>query len=157
MKFEFLFLGKTRESYLANGIDDYTNRLKYYVPLNIKILKDKRLRKNDDRGPGIIEQEGRILLAAKSKSTLLVALDKSGRQMSSEDLAGLLETWEKMGTKGVTFIIGGPLGLASSIVEKADQVISLSSMTFTHEMSRLILMEQLYRAFTIKAGGKYHK
>lgn len=150
-------MGKTKESYLAHGIDDYTNRLKYYIPLDIKVLKDKRLRKNDDRGPEIIEQEGRILLAAKSKSTLLVALDKSGRQMSSEDLARLLKTWERTSTKGVTFIIGGPLGLASSIIEQADHVISLSPMTFTHEMSRLILMEQLYRAFTIKAGGKYHK
>lgn len=150
-------MGKTKESYLAHGIDDYTNRLKYYIPLEIKVLKDKRLRKNDDRGPEIIEQEGRILLAAKSKSTLLVALDKSGRQMSSEDLARLLKIWERTSTKGVTFIIGGPLGLASSIIEQADHVISLSPMTFTHEMSRLILMEQLYRAFTIKAGGKYHK
>jgi 23S rRNA (pseudouridine1915-N3)-methyltransferase len=77
--------------------------------------------------------------------------------MNSRALAAQIEGWEMQGRKKITFIIGGPLGLSPAILAKADLILSLSAMTFTHEMTRLLLLEQLYRACTIKAGEKYHK
>jgi 23S rRNA (pseudouridine1915-N3)-methyltransferase len=77
--------------------------------------------------------------------------------MGSEELAGQIKRWEMQGQKCVSFLIGGPLGFAPSVLAKADLLLSLSPMTFTHEMTRLLLLEQLYRAYTINAGEKYHK
>lgn len=156
MNLELLFIGKTREPYLAEAIEDFRKRLSHYVRLEIKTLKEKRGRGGSgDRQ--VKELEGDILLQAKSAASLLVALDLNGKQVSSEDLAQQLTQWEQQGRQAVTFVIGGPLGLADVVVEKADLVLSLSRMTFTHEMSRFILLEQLYRAYTIKGGEKYHK
>jgi len=87
----------------------------------------------------------------------LVCLDRTGKQMDSTELAAQMERWEMQGQKKITFVIGGPLGLSATILKKADLVLSLSPMTFTHDMTRLLLLEQLYRACTIKAGEKYHK
>ena len=156
MKIEFLFLGKTKESYLAAGIADYAERLAHYARLDIRELKD-RGRKNNLSTPEIIEAEGRLLLQAKTKSSLLVALDRRGRALSSEELAQRIRIWEGQGTKGLTFVIGGPLGLSRAVVRQADFILSFSRMTFTHEIARFILVEQLYRAFTINAGSRYHK
>jgi len=156
MKIELLFLGKTKESYLAAGISNYAERLSHYTRLAIKELKD-RGRKNYLSAPEIIEAEGRLLLQAKTKSSLLVALDRGGRRLSSEEFAHRINIWEGQGTKGLSFIIGGPLGLSAAVKQQADFVLSFSRMTFTHEMARLILVEQLYRAYTINAGSQYHK
>jgi 23S rRNA (pseudouridine1915-N3)-methyltransferase len=86
-----------------------------------------------------------------------VALDRGGRQLSSEELAALLAKWRNEGQRCISFLIGGPLGLAPQLVAEADAVLALSKMTLTHEMARLFLIEQLYRAFTIMAGSGYHK
>lgn len=156
MKIELLFIGKTKEPYLAAAIDDFRKRLGHYVRLEIKTLKEKHGRgRTGDRQ--IRDMEGDILLQAKSASSLLVALDVSGKQVSSEGLSAKLSRWENQGRQAVTFVIGGPLGLADKVLATADFVLSLSKMTFTHDMSRFILLEQLYRAYTIKAGEKYHK
>ena len=104
-----------------------------------------------------MEGEGDILLNATPKNSLLVALDSHGRTTSSEDFSKMIQGWEGQGTKAVTFVLGGPLGLAPTVKQKAHYVLSLSKMTFTHEMARLLLMEQLFRAYSIKAGTKYHK
>ncbi|MCF6289571.1 MAG: 23S rRNA (pseudouridine(1915)-N(3))-methyltransferase RlmH [Desulfobacterales bacterium] len=156
MKLELLFLGKTRTPYLAAGIDDFTRRLRHYTRLEIKTIREPRVRKNDPDSR-LIEAETKVLLAAVSKNSLVVALDPGGRPLSSEELAGRLTGWEGRGIKTASFLIGGALGLAPSAVKAADLVLSLSAMTFTHEMARLLLVEQLYRAHTIKAGEKYHK
>lgn len=156
MKLEILFLGKTKKSFLAAGIDEYNKRLRHYVPLEIKVLKEKQWKKTSSIS-AITEEESRLLLEAKSKSSMLVVLDRKGSHVDSEGFANMLSKWEDNGLKGVSFVIGGPLGLATSIINKAAHVISLSQMTFTHEMSRLILLEQLYRAYTIKEGQRYHK
>lgn len=156
MKIELLFLGKTKTPYLAAGIEDYNKRLGRYARIEIKTLKDRvgKSGLTDDRA---VAEEGRILLAAASKPTLLVALDRCGRQIDSEHLAHLITSWEEQGTKSVTFAIGGPSGLATPVIEKAAMVLSFSEMTFPHELARLVLLEQLYRAYTIKAGEKYHR
>ena len=155
MKFELLFLGKTKDSFLSEGIDEYYSRLIHYVSVSIKTLKVKSKEQWNDTITR--QQEGKLLLAHVPAGSFKVVLDSRGRQFTSEKMAGLLERWEQQGIKQISFLIGGALGLSAEVVQEADLLFSLSKMTFTHDMTRLILMEQLYRAFTIKAGEKYHK
>ncbi len=154
MKYEILFLGKTKTSFLSEGIFEYQKRLKHYTSLNIKTVKPPKIQGSDTY---IIEKESGLLLDSIQSSTLLVALDIRGKQYSSPELSLLVERWEISGIQHVTFVIGGPLGLSPELLSRADLKISLSLMTFTHDMVRLFLLEQIYRAYTIKAGEKYHK
>ena len=155
MRFELLFLGKTKESYLAAGITDYAKRLARYVPTEIKTIKEKKINKGE---PDYlqIEKESETLMQ-NVQGSYLVCLDRKGKQFDSLGLAAQLDNWEMQGQKKISFVIGGPLGLSPAILKKADLVFSFSPMTFTHEIARLLLLEQLYRACTIKAGEKYHK
>jgi len=156
------FLGKTKEQYLAAGIDDYAGRLRRFVQLEMVVLKEK---KNAAKEDTVRQQneEGQILLGSVqpsdrvAKAVRIVALDPAGQQLSSEELADMVSRWEDQGVREIAFLIGGPTGLALELVRKADYVLSLSRMTFTHEMARLLVLEQLYRAFSIKAGTGYHK
>ncbi|OGQ97221.1 MAG: hypothetical protein A2521_15680 [Deltaproteobacteria bacterium RIFOXYD12_FULL_57_12] len=157
MKLELLFLGKTREAYLEAGINDFAKRLGRYVPAEIRVLRDVRRLGRGDSDARAMAAEAEILLAAVPKGAVRVVLDHGGRQFSSEQLARQLTSWEEEGRRQVAFLIGGPTGLAPAVLEGADLVISLSRLTFTHELARLILLEQLYRAYTIKAGEQYHK
>jgi 23S rRNA (pseudouridine1915-N3)-methyltransferase len=155
LRFELLFLGKTKEIYLAAGISDYAKRLNRYITTDIRILKEGRVKKNEPENM-LIERESDLLLQ-NVQGSCLVCLDRTGIQPDSLDLAVQVEKWEMQGQKKITFVIGGPLGLSPTILSRADLVLSLSRMTLTHEMSRLFLLEQLYRACTIRAGEKYHK
>jgi 23S rRNA (pseudouridine1915-N3)-methyltransferase len=141
--------------YLAAGIDDYANRLSRYLKVEIKTLKEGKAKKGVPENL-LIEKESEKLMQ-NSQGSYLVCLDRTGKQMDSLELAKQMERWEMQGIKKISFAIGGHLGLSSAILYKADLVLSFSPMTFTHEMSRLLLLEQLYRACTIKAGEKYHK
>ena len=155
MRFEFLFLGKTKEAYLAAGIADYAERLGRYIAVDIKTLKERKAKKGEPESLQI-EKQGETL-GQSAQGSYIVCLDRTGRQIDSLELATQVERWEMQGLKKITFIIGGPLGLSPALLAGADLVLSLSPMTFTHEMTRLFLLEQLYRACTIKAGEKYHK
>ncbi len=155
MQIELLFLGKTRERYLAAGIEDYLKRLRHYARLSVRVLKEKKMRAARDQE--VIAAETEYLLGEISRPSLLVCLDPGGRLISSEEFASLLTSWENQGRRTVSFLLGGPLGLGPAAREAADYTLSLSPMTFTHEMARFLLAEQLYRAYTIKAGEKYHK
>lgn len=155
MQLELLFLGKTKDSFLSRGIDEYFSRLKHYVQVSIKILKVKGAGNSNDSV--LKEQEGKVLLGNISAGAFKVVLDPRGGQYTSEEVAQLLDRWEQQGVKKINFIIGGALGLSDAVLREADLVLSLSKMTFTHDMTRLFLLEQLYRAYTIKAGEKYHK
>ncbi len=155
MRLELLFLGKTKEKYLATGIDDYVKRLSRYLKVEIKTLKERKAKKGLPENL-LIEKESEKLMQ-NSQGSYLVCLDRTGKQMDSLELAKQMERWEMQGIKKISFAIGGHLGLSSAILYKADLVLSFSPMTFTHEISRLLLLEQLYRACTIKAGEKYHK
>lgn len=155
MKFLLPFLGKTKESYLEQGIRDYAERLRRYLPLDIKVLKCGHGRNDSDQV--IMAHEANLLLNQAAASSLTVALDPAGRQFSSEELAALLDSWEQQSLQTVCFLIGGHLGLDERVRQQADLLCSLSRLTFTHEMSRFILLEQLYRASSIRAGHKYHK
>ncbi|MBL4902582.1 MAG: 23S rRNA (pseudouridine(1915)-N(3))-methyltransferase RlmH [Desulfocapsa sp.] len=155
MKLELPFLGKTKDSFIDQGIKEYSGRLKHYTGLNISVLKVKRKESRTEEQQR--QEEGRMLLGALPPATLKVVLDSSGKQVSSEGLADLISRWEQEGRKQAAFLIGGPTGHSSEVLAEADLLLSFSRMTFTHDMVRLFLLEQLYRAYTIKAGEKYHK
>lgn len=154
MRLELVFPGKTREGYLRSGIDDFSKRLGHYVKVECKVIKDRAGAGDPVRA---MQKEGEKLLESCAKLSFLVALDPTGRQVSSEKLAQLVENWETQGRQVISFIIGGADGLSKAVLDQVDLVLSLSKMTFTHEMARLLLLEQLYRAYNIKAGTKYHK
>jgi 23S rRNA (pseudouridine1915-N3)-methyltransferase len=155
MKLELLLLGKTKDFFIEQGIKEYAGRLKHYTGLQLTTLKLKKKKGWTDEQER--QEEGRLLLDAVSPATVKVVLDGEGRQISSEELADLLSRWEMEGKKQVSFLIGGPTGHTPEVLSQADFCLSLSRMTFTHDMVRLFLLEQLYRAYTIKAGEKYHK
>ena len=155
MRFELLFLGKTKETYLAAGIADYVKRLNRYIATDIRTLKEGKVKKNEPENL-LIERESEILLQ-NVQGSCLVCLDRSGEQLDSLALSDQVGKWEMQGQKKITFVIGGPLGLSRTILSRANLVLSLSLLTLPHEMSRLLLLEQLYRACTIRAGEKYHK
>jgi len=153
MKHELLFLGKTRDAFIAEGIEMYLARLAHYTSVSISVLKEKKGR----RGKSIKNDQGALLLNAVPAGALTVALDSRGRQFSSEAFAELISGWELHGTRRVCYLIGGPDGLSGDVTGPASLLLSFSKMTFTHDMVRLFLVEQLYRAYTIKAGEKYHR
>lgn len=154
MKIECVFVGKTSERYLDDGITDFCKRLRRYVPVTIKIVKDS---KSKASAAEIIRLEGQGILKAVPKQSFLIALDPKGKKLSSEALARQMSQWQLQNRQTVVFVIGGSDGLAAEVLLQADFTLSLSAMTFTHDMSRLILLEQLYRAYSIIAGSKYHK
>ena len=155
MHLEFLFLGKTREAYLAAGIDDYRRRLANYAEVEIRVLRDIRPASKPEAQ--IRQEEGVVLLAHLTPKTLVVVLDPGGKTIDSEGLASQVGEWEAVGRRHLTFLVGGALGLSPDVLDRADYKLSLSRMTFTHEMARLLILEQLYRAFSIRAGSGYHK
>jgi len=155
MKIELPFLGKTKERYIQTGINDFHSRLAHYVSVDIKVINTRPLK--GQTPVQAMSSESNLIDQNVSPGCYRVALDSTGKLLSSEDLSSFITSLENQSVKKVSFIIGGPLGLAGNQLKKADMVISLSPMTFTHDMARLLLVEQLYRAYTIKAGEKYHK
>lgn len=154
MKHELLFLGKIKDRFLAEGVEEYASRLCHYTSFSITLLKEKGKRQGQ---LSTVDAEGLLLLQAIPSGALVVALDPKGKQFSSEALARQIDDWEMQGVKQVCYLIGGPDGHGPSVLQAADLLLSLSLMTFTHDMTRMLLVEQLYRAYTIKAGEKYHK
>ena len=155
MKFLIPLLGKTKEPYLEAGIRDYAGRLGRYATVEMPVLKERHSLKQPDEVVKL--NDAGLLLEHGGVAGLKVALDPTGQSASSEELAALLTAWENQSVSTVCFFIGGHLGLHRSVLQQADMILSLSRLTFTHEMTRLILVEQLYRACTIKAGHRYHK
>lgn len=159
MQIRIVAVGRIKERYLAEGIAEYVKRLKPYIRLTIAEVDDER--RPDHPSPAQEEKalvrEGKRILAAIPDGSVVAALAVDGRPISSEDLAELLGKHEVSGAGTFTFIIGGDLGLAPCVLERSDLRLSLSPMTLTHPMARLILLEQVYRAFRILRGEPYHK
>lgn len=154
MKHELLFLGKTKDQFIEAGVQHYLKRLHHYTSFNVTTIKEK------GRGKGkklSVEEEGKLLLQTVPGGAKIVVLDSSGRQFTSLDFAKQVSQWEMQGIKQLCYLIGGPEGHSQKVRASADLLLSFSKMTFTHDMMRLLLVEQLYRAYTIKAGEKYHK
>jgi len=154
MKHELICLGKVKERFIGEGIAEYLGRLRHYAPFTITVLRDHGKSANQAQA---LEAEGRALLQAVPEGARLVVLDPGGQQLSSESLAQRISDWEMQGIKQVVYLIGGPDGHAPMVKSRADMLLSLSKMTFTHDMARLLLVEQIYRAYTINAGERYHK
>ena len=146
MKFRFLWIGKTKNKNWRALEDDYLARLSHFTKCEIVELKDASK-----------EIEGKRILENLNQTSFVCLLDVVGRSVSSHDLAKSVEGWQNRGLKEITFIIGGADGVVSEVVERADYSLSLSFLTFTHEMARVVLLEQLYRAFTIIKGFPYQK
>ena len=154
MKIECIFVGKTSQKYLESGIADFTKRLKRYTPVTIKIVKDSKSKASEAE---ITKLEGQGIIKALSTDTFCIVLDPNGKSLSSEKFAQQISQWQRQNRKIVSFVVGGSNGLSDEVFTRADYKLSLSEMTFTHDMARLILLEQIYRAYSILAGSKYHK
>lgn len=154
MKHEIVFLGKTKDSFIQQGIDEYHSRLRHYTNLKISVLKDKNNGKSTSE---IIKNQGQLLLNSVEKGAVIIALDSRGQQFTSESFSKKIVGMEDSGVRQVSYLIGGPDGISDEILATAQLVLSFSKMTFTHDMVRMLLVEQIYRAYTIKNGEKYHK
>lgn len=155
MKLELLVIGKTNAKYLQEGIDNFVKRINHYVPFEIKYLPDVKLTKNltEDKQK---ELEGLAFLSNIQSGDVLVLLDEKGKEFTSREFSAYLEKKMITVNKKLIFIIGGPYGFSPAIYERANEKISLSKMTFSHEMVRLFFTEQIYRAMTILRGEPYH-
>lgn len=152
MKLLFLFVGKTTEPYLREGIDEYVKRLSNYIGLTVEVVSSSSHKTMSKA----IEEEGANILSKLKPGDLVVALDESGKSLSSRQLANTLQKWMLQSVNRVVFIIGGAFGISPTIKQRSDVILSLSAMTFTHQMVRLILAEQVYRAMTIIKNEGYH-
>jgi 23S rRNA (pseudouridine1915-N3)-methyltransferase len=146
MKFRFVWVGKTKDKNWQALQSEYLQRLSHFVKYEITELRDETKK-----------LEGERILEKVNQSQFVCLLDVKGQAVSSHELAGKIENWQNRGLKEIAFVIGGAEGVASEVVERADFSLSLSFLTFTHETARVILAEQLYRAFTIIRGFPYQK
>jgi 23S rRNA (pseudouridine1915-N3)-methyltransferase len=154
MKITLLVVGKTTDQRLQTLIDDYQQRLKHYIPFEIVVIPDLRNAKALTQAQ-IKEQEGIEILRRITPAMEVILLDEHGREYRSIEYAQWIQKKMSAG-RDVTFIVGGPYGFSAAVYERADGKISLSKMTFSHQMIRLFFTEQIYRAMTILRGEPYH-
>jgi 23S rRNA (pseudouridine1915-N3)-methyltransferase len=155
MKFKFWSIGKSHESYIREGTDLFTKRINHYFPAEWTIIpapKNAGMLSAMD----LLKKEGQMLLDFLKKDDYLVLLDERGKQISSEGLAEFIQARANEGQKKVIFLIGGAYGVSKEITQRANFTWSLSKLVFPHQLARLILAEQVYRACTILRNEKYH-
>ncbi|MHA6260954.1 23S rRNA (pseudouridine(1915)-N(3))-methyltransferase RlmH [Sporosarcina sp. CAU 1771] len=159
MNITIVTVGKLKEKYLKMGIDEFTKRLQPYAKMNIVEVADEKAPESLSEADMEIvkKKEAERILAKTGASDYVIALEIGGKMKTSEELAASLESLMTYGRSKVTFIIGGSLGLHDSVLKRADELLSFSKMTFPHQLMKLILLEQVYRAFRIMKGEPYHK
>jgi 23S rRNA (pseudouridine1915-N3)-methyltransferase len=155
MKLTVVCMGKTRERFVQDGIEKYARYLKYYAELELRTLKEEAIRDLKD-APAIRRKEADTIFKTLPQGACIIALDERGEEFTSHAFAAFLNKTVESGVRELVFVLGGALGLDELVREKAYKTVSLSRLTFTHEMARLVLLEQLYRAFTIITGKTYH-
>ena len=155
MKILLLVIGKTDDEYLITGIKKYVGRLGHYVSFEMKEIPDIRNRKTLSEEQQK-KSESFLLLSQFQSGDYVVLLDENGKQYTSVEFSENIEKLMASGNKRIVFVIGGPYGFSQDVYAKANAKMSLSPMTFSHQMVRLIFVEQLYRAFTILKGEPYH-
>lgn len=153
MKITLLVVGKTVGAELPKMIDEYAARLTHYVPFELVVLPELRNTKSLSEAQQK-QQEGEMIIRA-TDGHFLVLLDEHGKEFRSIDFAAQLQRWLNSG-RNLTFVVGGPYGFSQAVYARADAQVSLSKMTFSHQMIRLLFTEQLYRAMTILRGEPYH-
>jgi len=159
MQIHIIAIGKIREAYIREGVEVYCTRLSPWHKVAMTDLPEERIPEkcSDTEKHMIKEKEGRRLIAAAPERSIGVALDPRGDLLSSDELSARMAQWELKGQGNISFFIGGSLGLSPAVTRHADLVLSLSRMTFPHQLVRLILIEQIYRADCISRKIPYHK
>lgn len=155
MKIKLLAIGKTDSKNLQQLIEDYTKRLGFYVPFSLEIIPDIKNSKNLSEAQQK-KAEGDEILKRIDKPDTLILLDEKGKTYSSVQFSQFLQKKMNSGLKTLVFVIGGPYGFSDEIYNRANGKVSLSTMTFSHQMVRLFFIEQLYRGFTILRNEPYH-
>ena len=158
MKISIICAGKINEKYLREGIGEFTKRLKPFCQLEILEINEEKMKDNPSAAEkkAVLKAEGERLLKKVPASSHLIVLDVIGKAISSEELSQKIDALALGGQSHISFLIGGAFGLSDEVRQRADERISFSRMTFTHQMIRLLLVEQIYRAFKISRGEKYH-
>lgn len=154
MRITLLTVGKTDIKWVSEGLEVYSSRLRHYIPFDIKEIPELKNVSALSRDQ-IKTQEGKLILKSVKDSDLLILLDERGREFRSVEFADFLQKKFSQG-RDIVFVIGGAYGFSPEVYDRADSMISLSKMTFSHQMVRTIFAEQLYRALTIMKGESYH-
>lgn len=159
MNISIISVGKLKEKYLKQGIAEYTKRLSAYAKTELIEVPDEKAPEqlSDTKMEHVKQKEGERILAKLHPDTYVIALAIEGSMKSSEELADTMDRLATYGKSKVAFVIGGSLGLSDAVLKCADEKLSFSKMTFPHQLMRLILLEQVYRAFRINRGEPYHK
>lgn len=159
MNITLITVGKIKEKYLKLAIDEYSKRLTRYCKLNIVELADEKTPDNasEKEEMAIKEKEGEQILKHIKDNMYVIALDLKGKQITSEELATMIDDLGVRGNSNIAFVIGGSLGIAESVLKRANYKLCFSKMTFPHQLFRVMLLEQIYRAYRINSGEPYHK
>lgn len=160
LKINIICIGKIKEKYFTDAVGEYAKRLTAFCKFSVVELNEERIRSNtpnDSQIAEVIEAEGRRILQKIGVSDYVAAMCIEGKLLSSEELSETLDKAALSGKSTVDFIIGGSYGLSDEVKKRADLRLSMSKMTFPHQLARVILSEQIYRAFEISTNGKYHK
>lgn len=156
MKIKIIALGKIKEKFLKDGIDEFLKRLTPYATVEIVELQPIEI-KDENLIQKVLEQEGEKILANIKQNSYVITLEILGKQLSSEDFANKINEITNEGIGELVFVIGSSCGLAQAVSQRADFKLSISKMTFLHQFARLLLVEQIYRAFKILKNETYHK
>jgi 23S rRNA (pseudouridine1915-N3)-methyltransferase len=154
MRLHFVWIGKTRDRRCAALVADYLERIARFAPCEVSELKEQRGAADERR---VIAAEGAKLLAAIERDDYAVLLDEEGQPLSSLELAEFIAARQQAGTKRLALVVGGFAGVSEEVKGRAQMRLALSRLTLTHELARVVLTEQIYRAFTLLAGLPYHK
>ena len=157
MRITLLWIGKTRDKRLASLAEEYLERARRMARVEVVELRDRGGASSERGEPVVLEREAEAVLGALETGDFVVLCDERGTQLRSEEFARIISHHQERATRRMVFVIGGYLGVAPSIRERADAVVALSNMTFTHEIARALLSEQIYRALTIVNGIPYQK
>ena len=158
MKITIACVGKIKEKYLTAGIDEFTKRLTPFCKLETVAINEEKMPDNPSPAEKeqVLEKETQRLLAIIPENSYVILLDVIGKQLSSPELASKIDSLALNGNSHITFVIGGAFGYTDALRKRADYALSFSKMTFTHQMIRLLLVEQIYRAYKISNNQKYH-
>lgn len=155
MKIQLIIVGKIENSCLGALADIYLRRITNYAQVELVPIKPEKIKNLSDSE--ILQREGRKILAKVSESDFVMLLDREGAHYTSEEFSQVFERLAMASRKRIVLLLGGPLGIAAAVKRRADDIISLSKMTFPHELAAVMVLEQIYRAFSILRGEKYHK
>lgn len=159
MNISVIAVGKLKEKYLKQAVEEYSKRLSRYCKLEIIELADEKTPDNasEKEEIQIKEKEGKLILSKIKDNAYVVAMDLKGKQLTSEEFSSFISKCGVMGNSNIVFVIGGSLGLSQEVIARANYKICFSKMTFPHQLFRVMLLEQIYRGFRIENNEPYHK